>query len=187
MSSWFLIKFLKGKWCRDNFRRRGNWEHPINQRYLRDVFHVVVTSLIFILMFFEFIPASPQVDTFCIKFFTLHENLTSFSSPRLLWRSREELSMLVSAKWSGKLECANIYDRKMNVLMREMQHFHTVIIKCVTQPKKRYKFHNWIFLHLIIHICSQSIKALIIFCGNLIWTWNSLNNKISGIIIISRC
>ena len=59
-------------------------ENQINQRYLRDVFQVVVTSLIFILMFFEFIPASPQLEIFCIMFFTLHENLTSFSSPRLL-------------------------------------------------------------------------------------------------------
>lgn len=141
-----LHRWVEDKWCRDNFRRRrGNWEHHINQRYLRDVFHVVVTSLIFILMFFEFIPASPQVATFCLKFFTLQENLTSFSSARLLWRSREELSMLVSAKWSVKLMRKNIW-LKMNVLIREMQHFHTIIIKCVTQPKKRCKFHNWIFL-----------------------------------------
>ena len=133
-----LHRWVEGKWCRDNFRRRrGNWEHHINQRYLRDVFHVVVTSLIFILMFFEFIPASPQVATFCIKFFTLHENLTSFSSARLLWRSREELSMLVRAKWSGKLVmCKNIQPKNECSSERNAAFSYCYYKMCYTTQEK---------------------------------------------------
>ena len=68
--------------------------------YLRDVFHVVVTSLIFILMFLELIPASPQLDIFCIKFLTLQEKLTTFGSSAFLYNSRVGLSRLEIA---GKL------------------------------------------------------------------------------------
>ena len=68
--------------------------------HLRDVFHVVVTSLIFILMFLELIPASPQLDIFCIKFLTLQEKLTTFGSSAFLYNSRVGLSRLEIA---GKL------------------------------------------------------------------------------------
>ena len=68
--------------------------------YLSDAFQVVVTSLIFILMFLELIPASPQLEIFCIKFLTLQEKLTTFGSSAFLYNSRVGLSRLEIA---GKL------------------------------------------------------------------------------------
>ena len=153
--------------------RDSNFKLCFNRHYLSDVFQVVVTSWSFILMFLELIPASPQLDTFCWKFFTLQENLTSFCSPGLLWRSREELSMAVSAEMGAKL-----YTRKQNILCYYFVIKCLLLINTFTQLKRKQKmrFHKRV-LSLLKYVAKMNdfnftLSARII-CTLSKWSCNS--------------